>query len=95
MEFLPAQQANQKKMDGETTGPVKPIILIAALLVYCLVFNKLGFIVASIPLTFVALRVMQYKSRRASLLVSVIVTLSVYYVFSELLGVYLPPGILG
>lgn len=95
MEFLPTQQGHEKKTDGETTDPVKPIILIAALFVFCLVFNKLGFIASSIPLTFVALRVMQYKSRWVSLLVSVIVTLIVYYVFSELLGVYLPPGILG
>ncbi|MGI1659174.1 MAG: tripartite tricarboxylate transporter TctB family protein [Desulfitobacterium sp.] len=95
VDSLRTRQGNEKKNDGETTDTTKPIILIVSLFVFCIVLNKLGFILSSIPLTFVALRVMQYKTRWASLVVSVIVTLIVYLVFSELLGVYLPPGILG
>ncbi|MEL1134118.1 tripartite tricarboxylate transporter TctB family protein [Desulfitobacterium sp. THU1] len=95
IDFLPKKQGHEKKVDEETTDPKKPIIIIVALCVFCLVLNKLGFILSAIPLTFVALRVMQYKSRGVSLVVSVIVTLIIYLVFSELLGVYLPPGILG
>jgi len=87
--------SEEEAVDGETTGPKKPIILIISLLIYCIFFNKLGFIVATIPLVFVALRVMEYRSWKASLIVAIIVTLVTYFVFVEWLKVYFPAGILG
>lgn len=79
----------------ESTGSKKPFYIMAALLIYCLFFNKLGFIVATIPLTFVMLRIMEYKSWWVDLIVAVIITLVIDFVFSGLLGVYFPSGILG
>lgn len=100
--FFP-QLANEKSIDiGEEDNgkeaaayPKKPVIITVALLMYCALFNTLGFVVATIPLTFVCLRVMEYKSWWVSLIVAVVITLVTYFLFVEWLGVYFPSGILG
>lgn len=87
--------SDEDKVEGEATYPKKPLIITAALLVYCALFNTLGFIVATIPLTFVCLWVMEYKSWWASLITAAVITLVTYFIFVKWLGVYFPSGILG
>ena len=79
--------------EGESTGYKKPGIIAGALLVYPFIFTALGFVISTFLLLFVALRTLEYKTWRISLLTSVVAILITYVVFSVLLGVYFPSGI--
>ncbi len=79
---------------GESAGLRKPLILSAAIFVYPLAFVSLGFILSTILLVTVSLRVMKYRGWVMSLLIAIGVSLASFFIFSGYLEVQLPPGIL-
>jgi len=78
----------------ETSDYKKPFLIIIALLLYPLFFVKFGFIISTIPMLYIILRIMQYKTWWNSLLVAVTTIIVIYFVFAVWLGVYFPAGIL-
>ena len=86
-------EEEEEEPEGESTGYKKPGIIAGALLVYPILFTTLGFVLSTFCLLFLALRVMEYKSWRVSLLTAVISIIVTYAVFAGALGVYFPNGI--
>jgi hypothetical protein len=86
-------EEEEEEPEGESTGYKKPGIIAGSLLVYPIVFTTFGFIISTILLLYIALRVMEYKTWRVSLLTSVISVLVTYAIFAGLLGVYFPNDI--
>ncbi len=101
IELLRGERQKAKEVDlfedeerGESAGLRKPLILSAAVFIYPLLFVYLGFIMATILLVTVSLRVMKYRGWVMSLVIAVGVSLVSYFTFAGYLGVQLPPGIL-
>jgi putative tricarboxylic transport membrane protein len=97
----PARQKDQEldlfengENRGESAGLRRPLILSAALFVYPLAFVSLGFILSTILLVAVSLRVMEYRGWLGSLLTAIGVSLLSFFLFAEWLAVQLPRGIL-
>ena len=70
---------------------------LAMLFVYIFCFNRLGFVISSILYTTAMMMYMTKKEDRKPILfivVSVILTLAVYFCFRKFLDIYLPNGIL-
>ncbi|CEP69389.1 Protein of unknown function DUF1468 [Moorella glycerini] len=99
--LLPAKSVGQEvdlwdeEGEGESTGFKKPLIIIVALLIYPIILVNLGFILSTIILLFIALRVMEYRSWLISLLVALVTTVLANIIFSSWLSIYFPKGILG
>ena len=100
-EFLRRERPKEKELDlfedeepGESTGLRKPIILSLAIFIYPLAFVYLGYILSTILLVTVSLRVMEYRGWMMSLLIAVGVSLVSFFIFAGYLEVQLPPGIL-
>jgi hypothetical protein len=85
----------EKEEETESAGFKKPIILSAVLLFYPLGFVSLGFILSTIPLVTVSLRVLEYRGWVGSFLIAVLVSLASFFLFAYWLDVQLPRGILG
>lgn len=79
----------------ETASLKKPLLLGAAILIYPLAFVSLGFLSATVLLTTVSLRVMEYRGWFWSFGIAVSITLSAYLLFGSWLHVNFPKGILG
>ncbi len=101
IELLRGGRQKKKEVDlfedeerGESAGIRKPLILSAAIFVYPLAFGHLGFIVATVLLVTLSLRVMKYRGWVMSLLIAIAVSLASYFIFAGYLEVQLPPGIL-
>jgi putative tricarboxylic transport membrane protein len=71
----------------------RPVILIIGLLVYSIVLDFLGYVVATIILSVVILRVLDTKTWWKLAAVSLVLSIGTYLLFDRLLGVELP-GIL-
>lgn len=84
-----------KVIDLELTKPiVKNLVLCAlALLVYGLIFESLGFILATILMSF-ALGLLFAGNPLKSLIFSVLISIGLYILFDTLLDVKLPLGLL-
>jgi hypothetical protein len=80
---------------GESAGFKKPLILGAAILVYPAAFLHLGFLLSTILLLALSLRLMEYRGWPGSLIIASLVTLSAYFLFGYWLHVNFPKGILG
>ncbi len=100
-EFLLREQPKGKEIDlfedeeaGESTGLRKPIILSVAIFVYPLAFVYFGFILSTILLVTLSLRVMEYRGWLMPLLIAVGVSLVSFFIFAGYLEVQLPRGIL-
>ncbi len=100
-EFFRRERQKGKELDlfeeeerAESTGLRKPLILSAVIVVYPLAFVSLGFILSTILLVTLSLRVMKYRGWVMSLLIAIGVSLVSFLVFAGYLGVQLPPGIL-
>lgn len=85
----------EEEEEGESAGLKKPLIITIALIIYPIILVQLGFILSTIALLFVTLRVMEYRSWLISLLVAILATVLANYIFSGWLSIYFPKGFLG
>ena len=72
----------------------RPLILIVSMSVYTAVLEALGYVLPTIALAAVILRVLGVTSWKALILASVGLSVGTYYLFGRLLGIELPAGIL-
>jgi hypothetical protein len=79
----------------ESAGLQKPLILAGAVIVYPFAFVYLGFVPATVLLTTLSLRVMEYRGWFWSLGIAAVITLVSYLFFGVWLHVNFPKGILG
>ena len=79
---------------GESAGLKKPLILSVALFFYPLGFVSLGYILSTIGLVTVSLRVMEYRGWLGSLVLAIGITLVSFFLFAYWLDVQLPRGLL-
>jgi putative tricarboxylic transport membrane protein len=64
------------------------------LVIYVLIFDIAGYILATVILSVIVLRVLEPKTRWIFAVVSLILAIGSYLLFDRLLGVLLPGGIL-
>ncbi|MFH1487932.1 MAG: tripartite tricarboxylate transporter TctB family protein [Pseudomonadota bacterium] len=72
----------------------RPIILVTGLLIYSLILDLAGYVIATIMLAAVVLFVMDVKKWWKVLAISLFVSLTSYILFGRFLGIDLPAGIL-
>jgi putative tricarboxylic transport membrane protein len=72
----------------------RPTILVIGLLIYSLILNLAGYVIATTMLSAVVLYVMDVKIWWKVLAIGLVVSLASYALFDRLLGITLPPGIL-
>jgi len=72
----------------------RPAILIAGLFVYSIVLDSLGYVIATIILAAVVLRVLDTKTWWKLAVISLALSIGTYLLFDRLLDVSLPAGIL-
>ena len=72
----------------------RPAILIAGLFVYSVVLDSLGYVITTIILAAVVLRVLDTKTWWKLAVISVALSIGTYLLFDRLLDVSLPAGIL-
>ena len=72
----------------------RPSIMVASLAVYSVILTPLGYILSTIFIAAVTLRVMGIRSWRVIGVVSLTLSVTVYFLFTKALEVELPPGIL-
>ncbi len=88
----------QEKIDKEIWANIhwgKLFLTLALLFIYTVLFNTLGFIIATIPLLFFLYRVMEPRPWWVVIIASVITTGFFYLGFKVGLGSQLPRGFLG
>lgn len=83
----------EEKEGEEVEGFRKPLILSLALFLYPLGFSSLGFLVSTVLLTTISLRVLEYRGWWGSLSLGVLISWGSYFLFAYLLEVQLPRGI--
>lgn len=90
---------NERPEDAQHTGDVKGgILTIVALGAYVLLFNRLGFIVATFLYLFLQITILSdNRNRNLGLfaVISAVVSITVYSLFVKAFGLVLPPGVLG
>jgi putative tricarboxylic transport membrane protein len=93
---------SRKKTESETTTPkgfgvesIRPASVLISLLIYALVLETLGFILSTFLLLTFLFKMSEKRTWKASLLVSIITTISTYILFCYLLDVELPLGLFG
>jgi hypothetical protein len=72
----------------------RPSILVIGLLIYSLILDYAGYVIATTMLSAVVLFVMDVKKWWKVLAISLVVSLASYTLFDRFLGITLPPGIL-
>lgn len=72
----------------------RPVILIVSMSVYTAVLESLGYVLPTIALSGLILRVMGLRSWKALSLASLSLSLGTYILFGRILGIDLPAGIL-
>lgn len=97
--FISWVMAKRKgKIETGESMEVKRVIYIAvyclSILVYIILIEKLGFIVSTIAFGIYSLTYMKNKNKIVILVLPIVVTIVLYYVFSNFLFVTLPSGIL-
>ena len=83
-----------REEEGESAGLRKPLILSVTLFFYPLAFGSLGFILSTICLVTVSLRVMEYRGWLGSLVLAIGISLASFFLFAHWLDVQLPRGLL-
>jgi hypothetical protein len=93
----PTPEANllKERGEGDLGSLRKPILLSAAILVYPFVFTGVGFVLSTVALIAVSLRIMEYRGWVGSLLIAAGVTVIAYFFFGSWLHVNFPRGFLG
>jgi len=80
---------------GESFGTIwRPMIVIIGLVAYVALLNTLGYLIATLVLSIVLLRVLGAKGVWALALAALCISLGSYVLFDRLLSVTLPAGIL-
>jgi putative tricarboxylic transport membrane protein len=72
----------------------KPAILAIGLLLYSLLLDSIGYIIATIILSMLVLRVLDTKTWLKLVAISLVLSVGTYFLFDRLLDVPLPLGIL-
>jgi putative tricarboxylic transport membrane protein len=72
----------------------RPTILILGMVAYVIIFDWVGYVVATIILSGIVLRILETKSWWVLIAVSLVLSVGSYILFDRLLGVTLPNGIL-
>lgn len=75
-------------------GAQGPAIFVSGMAVYVAILNPLGFVISTIFLGIVILRVLKVTSWKVIAVASIGVSVGTYLLFNELLGVSLPAGML-
>lgn len=88
-----------KKEEGKssislTPGAKRAFIGLAMFLLYCLLFKSLGFILDTVWLLFATMFLMENRRWVQMTIISIAVPVIVYFIFSKLLYVMLPDGLL-
>lgn len=89
-----------KAFSGRSEGPEafgelwRPVVLIIGLLIYSIVLDVLGYVIATILLSAVVLRVLDTKIGWKLAAISLFLSIGTYLLFDRLLDVSLPGGIL-
>lgn len=69
-------------------------LLILSMVIYIMVFNQLGYLISTLALLFVAMKIGRVKGWKIPAVVSVLTSVFFYMVFKVFLSVPLPSGIL-
>ena len=86
-------QKKPSTVSNESAGAVwKAVALAAALAVYTLILDQLGFILATSLLAVAVMRIARPQSWVSTIAISVTLSVACYYLFNVLLKVSLPPG---
>jgi putative tricarboxylic transport membrane protein len=72
----------------------RPAAIVMGLVIYVLIFDIAGYILSTVILSVIVLRVLEPKTRWIFAVVSLILAVGSYLLFDRLLGVLLPGGIL-
>ena len=72
----------------------RPLILIVSMSIYTAVLEPVGYVLPTIALAAVILRVLGVKSWKVLVLASLGMSVGTYYLFGRILGIELPVGIL-
>ena len=93
--FLVFQALISRRAGARTRGKLwRPAAIVMGLVIYVLIFDMAGYILATIILSVIVLRVMVPQTRWVFAVVSLILAVGSYLLFDRLLGVLLPNGIL-
>src|SRR5690625_3875121 len=88
-------EAKQKKIIHENIKDLYMILIVVGLIfIYIWFLERAGFVVTSVLFIFVTTYVLGYRRHIINLIVSVSIPLAFYFVFSSLLEISLPKGIL-
>jgi putative tricarboxylic transport membrane protein len=80
---------------GKAFGAIwRPIIMIIGLIVYVAILNTLGYLIATVVLSIILLRVLGTKRSWVLAIAALSIAFGSYIVFDRLLNVTLPAGIL-
>ena len=72
----------------------RPIILIVAMVIYVAILEEIGFVLATVMLSAMVLRILDTKSWWVLVAASLVLSVGSYVLFDRLLGVTLPGGVL-
>jgi len=72
----------------------RPAFLIAGLFIYTFILDPVGYVIATIFLSVIILRILESKSWLKLVTISVAATIGTYVLFDRIMGVTLPLGIL-
>jgi putative tricarboxylic transport membrane protein len=72
----------------------RPLIMVAGLAVYSIILDPLGYILSTIFIAAITLRILGVMSWKVIGASSVVLSVLVYFLFTRLLGVELPAGVL-
>jgi len=67
--------------------------MIVVVLLYPILLVNLGFILSSVALVYVSLRIMEYRTWWISLILAIVIIFLVNYIFGNVFGIMLPSGI--
>jgi putative tricarboxylic transport membrane protein len=72
----------------------RPLILVVSLSIYTAVLEAFGYVLPTIAIAIVILRVLGVTSWKALILTSIGLSVGTYYLFGRIMGIELPAGVL-
>jgi putative tricarboxylic transport membrane protein len=88
-------KVSQKETEPpQEIDPWKPLVILGAMVFYCLSFEPLGFILANFLFLVLLFRFVWQKGWGFNLATSVLINVAFYGIFQKLMEVRLPPGVL-
>lgn len=83
-----------EKDEGHSWSELAPAGIAASLVVYPLLLRALSFLLSTFIVLFALLLLLRFKTKKVSFLTALVTTILAYIVFSGLLGVVLPSGVM-